>query len=47
MLTEDVRGLFDEVIDAYVSSASDAIIADIALDEVGDEIYDDEQYKYQ
>jgi hypothetical protein len=39
--------LFDKVLDAYVSSASDAALSDIYLDEDSDELYDEPEYKYE
>ena len=45
---QEVFALFDKIIDAYVSSASDAVVADIAFeDDNMDEVYDEPEYKYE
>lgn len=52
MLTEknkqSILELFDKIVDAYVSSASDSILSDIVFsDECLDEFYDEPEYKYE
>jgi hypothetical protein len=46
MLKEEIQELFEEVLDAYVSSASDSVVNDVAHDE-NDEVYDEPEYKYE
>lgn len=45
---QDIIILFNQIIDAYVSSASDAVVADIAFEDTDiDDVYDEPEYKYE
>jgi hypothetical protein len=46
MLTEEIRELFEEVLSAYISSASD-VIQERVFDVESDDEYDTSSYKYE